>query len=167
LAGIDFPKLEPAPDIGPERAETGTQNHEGICGAAAAVDFLASLAPGKTRRERLERAFASLQRRGGQLVRQLWEGLNAIAGVRTYGPPLDERRTPTVAFTVAQTQSREVARALADRAVFVSDGDFYAATVMERLGLAPDGVVRAGCACYTTQEEVQRLVDGVRALARP
>ena len=39
LGSLDFPKLIPAPDTAPERAETGTQNHEGIAGAAAAVDF--------------------------------------------------------------------------------------------------------------------------------
>jgi selenocysteine lyase/cysteine desulfurase len=37
-------------------------------------------------------------------------------------------------------------------------------TVIERLGQAPDGVVRAGCACYTTPEEVDRLLAGLRAL---
>ena len=47
LASLDFPKLLPAPDTPPERAETGTQNHEGIAGAAAAVDFLASLGRGR------------------------------------------------------------------------------------------------------------------------
>jgi selenocysteine lyase/cysteine desulfurase len=47
----------------------------------------------------------------------------------------------------------------------VSDGDFYATTVVERLGLALHGLVRAGCACYTTEEEVNRLIDGVRSIA--
>src|SRR5213593_995906 len=44
LESVDFPKLQPAPDTAPERPEMGTQNHEGIAGAAAAVDFYASLA---------------------------------------------------------------------------------------------------------------------------
>jgi selenocysteine lyase/cysteine desulfurase len=56
-----------------------------------------------------------------------------------------------------------VARHLAARAVFVSSGDFYASTVVERLEL-PHGLVRAGCACYTTDEEVERLIAGVKAL---
>jgi selenocysteine lyase/cysteine desulfurase len=50
--------------------------------------------------------------------------------------------------------------------VFLSHGDFYAATVIERLGHAADGVVRAGCACYTTVEEVERLLDGIESVAR-
>jgi hypothetical protein len=62
LAEIDFPKLLPSPNTAPERAETGTQNHEGMAGAAAAVEFLASLAPGESRRDRLRAAFRSAAR---------------------------------------------------------------------------------------------------------
>jgi len=49
--------------------------------------------------------------------------------------------------------------------VFLSHGNFYAATVVERLGLGAEGLVRAGCACYTTTEEIDRLIDGVKQLA--
>jgi len=58
--------------------------------------------------------------------------------------------------------SIEVAKKLASRGVFVSHGDFYAMTVIERLGQVPHGLFRAGCACYTTPEEVDRLLTGVR-----
>jgi selenocysteine lyase/cysteine desulfurase len=166
LEGLDLPKLEPAPENAPDRLETGTQNHEGIVGAAAAVDFLASLAEGPDRRSRLAAAMAALHERGQRLVEALWTGLRGIDGVTLYGPPPTEPRTPTVAFTVRGRASEEVAKALADRAVFVSNGDFYATTVVRRLGHAEDGVVRAGCACYTTLDEVSRLVAGVAELAR-
>jgi cysteine desulfurase family protein (TIGR01976 family) len=164
LGSLDFPKLIPAPDSAPERAETGTQNHEGIAGAAAAVDFLASLAPGSTRRERLHAAFGQLHEHGDALITQLWNGLREIKRVRLYGPPPGARRTPTIAFTMNDVPSIEVAKRLAERGIFLSHGDFYAMTVVERLGLAPDGLVRAGCACYTTTEEVDRLLTGVREL---
>jgi cysteine desulfurase family protein (TIGR01976 family) len=165
LDALDVPKLVPAPEESPERLETGTQNHEGIVGAAAAVDFLASLGQGAIRRDALASAFAALHERGRRLGERLWNGLAAVPGVRLYGPPPSAPRTPTVAFTVGGAPSDEVARALARRAVFVSHGDFYAATVVERLGLAKEGLVRAGCACYTTEDEVDRLIEGVRALA--
>jgi len=137
-----------------------------IVGAAAAVDFLASLAEGPDRRSRLAAALATLHERGQRLVETLWTGLGGIDGVTLYGPPPTEPRTPTVAFTVRGRASEDVAKALADRAVFVSNGDFYATTVVRRLGQAEDGVVRAGCACYTTLDEVTRLVEGVAELAR-
>ena len=166
LASLDFPKLAPAPDDAPERAETGTQNHEGIAGAAAAVDFLASLSPRETRRASLNAAFSKLHERGDELVRQLWDGLSEIEGVDLFGPSPGELRTPTIAFTIAGVSSTDVAQRLAERALFVSNGDFYATTVVERLGLRSDGLVRAGCACYTTGEEIERLIDGVRRIAR-
>jgi cysteine desulfurase family protein (TIGR01976 family) len=166
LDSIDFPRLTPAPDYAPERAETGTQNHEGMLGAAAAVDFLASLAAGDTRRARLQSAFEALHARGAALTDKLWEGLSSISAVKLYGPTPDMKRTPTIAFTVEGTPSIEVSRALVERGIFASHGDFYAATVIERLGLTEDGLVRAGCACYTTAEECERLIEAVRAIAK-
>ncbi|MEO6872139.1 MAG: cysteine desulfurase-like protein [Chthoniobacterales bacterium] len=162
LEVIDFPKLQPASNAAPERAETGTQNHEGIAGAAAAIDFLASLGSGETRRAQLAAAFEELHERSLLLVKQLWEGLSKIDGVHLYGPGPDAARTPTVSFTVAGFSSEEVARQLARGGVFVSHGDFYAPTVVERLGQTATGLVRVGCACYTTSEEIDRLIAGVR-----
>jgi cysteine desulfurase family protein (TIGR01976 family) len=164
LDSLDFPKLIPAPDSAPERAETGTQNHEGIAGAAAAVDFLASIAPGPTRHERLRTAFQQLHERGDTLVTRLWTGLAEIERVRLYGPPPGTTRTPTVAFAVNGMPSIEVAKKLTERGLFLSHGDFYAMTVVERLGQAAHGIVRAGCACYTTSREVDRLLAAMRAL---
>lgn len=160
----DFPKLRPAPNNAPDRVETGTQSHESIAGAAAAVDFLASLAEGASRRERLQVAFAELHHRHAELLKRLWHGLAAINGIRIYGVPPDGRRTSTISFTLRGHSSETVARALADKGVFVSNGDFYAATVAEKMGLAEDGFVRIGCACYTTEDEIDRVVAGVREL---
>ena len=58
----------------------------------------------------------------------------------------------------------DIARALARQGLFVSNGDFYAATVIERLGQSKDGVVRIGCSCYTSGDEVSRLLEAIRAL---
>jgi cysteine desulfurase family protein (TIGR01976 family) len=163
LETVSVPKLAPAPDSAPERVETGTLNHEGIVGAAAAVEFLASVGHGTTRRSQLASTFTALHAQGLALFRAMWEGLSRISGVRLYGPPPGTPRTPTVAFTVQGRTADHVARHLATRGVFVSSGDFYASTVVERLGLT-EGLVRAGCACYTTSEEVERLVGAVREL---
>jgi cysteine desulfurase family protein (TIGR01976 family) len=165
LGSLDFPKLIPAPDTAPERAETGTQNHEGIAGASASVDFLASLASGATRRECLRAALEQLHERGCALTTQMWMGLSEMRRVHLYGPPPGAPRTPTIAFTVDGVPSTEIAKKLVEGGVFVSHGDFYAMTVVERLGRTAHGLVRAGCACYTTPEEVERLLAGVRAIA--
>ncbi len=164
LESLKFPKLIPAPDTAPENVETGTQNHEGIAGTAAAIDFLASLAHGDSRRSRLFTAFDELHHRSAVLTRRLWEGLAAIERVRLYGPTPNVPRTATISFTVDGMASSEVAQKLATRGLFLSHGDFYAATVTERLGLGDEGLVRAGCACYTTPAEVERLIEAVAEL---
>ncbi len=163
-AALDLPRLEPAPDYVPECLETGTQNHEGIVGAAAAVEFLASQVDGGNRRARLGAVMAGLHDRGEALVRQLWDGLHAIPGITLYGPQPGTPRTPTLSFRVVGHTSEDVAKALVQRGLYLSHGDFYASTVARRLGVAEEGLVRAGCSCYTTSGEVARLVDGVRDL---
>ena len=177
LESVDFPKLQPAPDTAPERPEMGTQNHEGIAGAAAAVDFYASLSGSgvsraalaqdarATRRDLLRSAFAGLRAHSSPLVQKLWEALSSINGVRLYGPPPNIERTPTVSFIIKNVPSTEVARRLSEKGLFASHGDFYAATVIERLGLVPEGLVRVGCACYTSDEEIERLIEAVREIA--
>lgn len=163
------PKLLPASNAAPERLETGTQSHEAMAGAAAAVDFLAGLASASAsgnRRAGLMQTFEALHRRGVELARRLTSGLAGIPGVRVHGVVPDAPRTPTVAFTVSGVPSRDVAVALARKAVFVSTGDFYATTLVAKLGFARDGLVRAGAACYTTAGEVERLLEGVEDIAR-
>ena len=161
---LDVPKLAPAPDTAPEKMETGTLSHEAIAGAAAAVEFLASLgAGGATRRERLRSAYESLRAHEHALLARLWSGLEPMKAIRIHGPAVDKPRTPTVSIEVRGHTTQAVAEALAERGVFVSNGDFYAATVVERLALR-DGLVRIGCACYTSHAEVDRVIAGIAEL---
>ncbi|MEO8199989.1 MAG: cysteine desulfurase-like protein [Gemmatimonadota bacterium] len=164
LAALDVPKLAPAPEEAPDRMETGTQNHEGIVGAAAAVDFLAALGRGDDRRARLLDGFSGLHAEGKRLLRRLWEGLGQDPRVCLYGVAPDTPRTPTIAFTVKGIPSGSVVTRLAERGIFASHGDFYAATVVERLGVGSEGLVRAGCACYTSEIEVDRLIEGITTM---
>jgi len=150
LESLPFPRLAPAPNEGPERAETGTQNQEGIAGIEATIEFMESM------------SWAALHDEGRRFTAKLWSGLSSIRGVRLYGPPPSEPRTPTISFTVDGMTGEEVSRALAARALFASHGDFYAQTVVERLGV--EALVRVGCACYTTDEEIDRLLAAVEGL---
>jgi cysteine desulfurase family protein (TIGR01976 family) len=165
---LELPRVASAPDRAPERVETGTLPFESIAGATAAVDFLAGLAaPGEEspRRTRLARAFAALHKRGEELFQRLWDGLNDIDGVRTFGPPPGARRTPTLGFSVAGVDTEQATATLARAGVFVTHGDVYATTVVARLGFADSGILRAGCMAYTTRAEIDRLVEEVRRLA--
>ena len=165
IEALDVPRLEPAPNVGGERLETGTQNHEGIVGAAAAVDFLASLAPASlgSRRARLAATFDALHHRGEALVAHLWEGVGRMPWVTPVGPLPGTARTSTVSLRVAGG-SEAAARALAAQGLFASHGDFYASTIAARLGVADEGLLRIGCMAYTTADEIDRLLAALHGL---
>lgn len=162
-------KVRPQLDTPPEKIETGTLNHEGIVGAAAAVEFIAWLGREVrgdrtlTRRQAILAGMAAIEEYEAALAERLLEGLAALPGLTIYGPPAGARRTPTVSFTVDGHHPDEVARYLGDEGIFVWSGDFYATTLVEKLGLADrGGLVRVGLAPYNTAEEVDRLVSALR-----
>lgn len=182
--GLGTYKVHPQDGRPPFKIETGTLNHEGIAGIIEAVGFIADLGvavggaggaavgsgAGGGRattaadvRERILAGFAAIEGHERPLLMKLMDGLGSIPGITMYGLPADGHRTPTVAFTVRGARPVEVARFMGERGVFVGSGDFYATTLIERLGLMDGGgVARAGLAPYTTGEEVDRLIEGIR-----
>src|SRR5262249_33822429 len=84
---------------------------------------------------------------------------------RRYGAPPGTPRTPTVSFVMKGKRADDVASALVKHGVYCSSGDFYATTIIERIGQAKDGVVRAGCSCYSTLDEVERLLSALDEIA--
>jgi selenocysteine lyase/cysteine desulfurase len=145
------------------KANGGAVSGEAAGGGPKADEEKDPLSP---RSRQLDAFFAGLAPREARLFRRLWEGLDGIGGVTLYGPPPGERRAPTLSFTVDGLPTREVSARLADEhGAFLSHGHFYAETVVDRLGLRPNGVVRAGISLYTTEEEVDRLAEGVGRMA--
>lgn len=168
-------KVRPAPEQSPERWMTGTQNHEGLAGTTAAIEYLASLgtAPDAvglhSRRAALVRAMTTIKTYERGLAEQLVEGLLRIPGLTFYGIRDVARfneRTPTVAFRLANLPPRAVAEGLAERGVFVWDGNFYALGLTERLGVEDrGGLVRVGLTHYNTPEEVDYFLEVLDGLA--
>ena len=164
-------KVRPAED----RFETGTGNFEGYAGAAAAVEYLADIgrryggaADGAGRRDASQAGMRAIRAYEVELYRHLATRLQAIDGVSIVGLTADadvDRRTPTAAITIRGVTPHDAARRLGDRGIAVWDGDFYATGLIERLGLAPDGVVRIGLTHYNTRTEVDRLADELAAIA--
>jgi cysteine desulfurase family protein (TIGR01976 family) len=181
IEALELPRVEPSYDRAPDRLETGTSSFEAIAGITAAIDFLASIGDGSggrsddaapdgdrtaDRRARLQRAYHTLHDAGSDLFARLWDGVSTIDGVTPFGPPPGEPRTPTLGFHIRGIDPETAAGQLARRALFVTHGDFYASTAVARLGHADHGILRAGCAAYTTPDEVDRLVTAVREIAR-
>ncbi len=112
---------------------------------------------------------AAIQAYERELVWPLIEGLARIPGLKVWGitdPARAEWRAPTVSFTLQGHSPAEVAARLGEEAIFVWDGNYYALTLMEELGLEEHGgMVRVGLAHYNTAGEVQRLVEAVGRIA--
>jgi cysteine desulfurase family protein (TIGR01976 family) len=184
-------KVRPASESGPGRWETGTQNHEGLAGTTAAVDYLASLAHlgtqsalsvgsqgtngvappnGAGRRAALVTAMNSIKAYERDLSERLIAGILAIPGLTFYGirePERFDQRTPTVSFQLAGHAPRAIADYLGQRGIFAWDGHFYAIGLSERLGVADKGgLVRVGLAHYNTLEEIDRFLEVLADLAR-
>ncbi len=150
------------------RFETGTQSHEAIAGMTAAVDYLASLGGGGTRRERLDAAYAAIRAHEDALAVRFLAGIEGMDHIVMHGlrdPARLDERVATFSFGVEGAPPAEVARRLAQQGIAVWDGNFYALSASEALGLeAGGGAVRAGFLHYTTPAEVDRLVDALGEL---
>ena len=173
--------MRPAPALPPGKYETGTQNHEGIAGTLAAVNYLAELGERygaayarffpvlSGRRLHLKTGMSVLRAYDHVLSAAILDELETLPGVHIHGITERERmreRVPTVSFTWEGHQPRDIAAALGEQGVFVWDGNYYALAVTERLGLeGKGGMVRIGAVHYNTVEEIKRLGEALREMA--
>src|SRR4051812_43273668 len=152
-------RVRPADETPPRhRFEAGTQSHEAVAGATAAIEYLRELGGGS-----LDAAFDAIEEHETKLSARFLSGLPD--GVELYGIRTPEGRTPTFCFNVAGRGPRDVAELLGEQDLYVWDGNYYALEPMRALGLeATGGAVRAGFLHYTTEEEVDRLLEALSDL---
>lgn len=154
-------KVNPAPKYIPGKLETGTQNFEAIASIPAIIDFMASLAEGDNRRERIRNTFVRFEEYENYLAEILRNTLRKIKEVKIY--ETKGEKTPTIAFSVQDKSPMEVADYLGQIGIFVGNGHFYAETISDLLDLTKEGGwIRVGMAPYNTLQEVERLIQGVK-----
>jgi cysteine desulfurase family protein (TIGR01976 family) len=160
-------RLVTAEQAAPGRIETGTLNHAALAGVTAAIDYIASFGSGESRRDRIVDAMGSLARRERTHATRYARAVADLEGLTLYGPPFEGERAPTVSFSILGMSAREVTERLARQAIAAWDGDFYARRAVELLGLTDaGGLVRCGMAMYTSDEDVDRLIEAVQSVAR-
>ena len=174
LQSIQPYKLRPASDKLPSRWMTGTQCHEGIAGAAEAVEYIASLCPGagnssdSSRSSRLDFVCQQITAYEQTLSVRLLNGLEKIPGLSIQGicdVSRVQERVPTVSFTLDGINSHDIAAKLAAKGIFVWAGNHYAQPFTEAAGLEPQGTLRIGALHYTNLDEIDRVIDAVRHIA--
>ena len=162
-------RVRPAGDIPPGKWETGTKNHEGLAGVGAAIDYIADLgvrygqaAAAAPRRDKLRAAWQAVEPYEQHLSQKLMDGLESIPGVRIYGITNRNelnRRVATVSIRKEGTTPHQLATALAAQNIFAWEGNFYALSISERLGVeGSGGFLRLGLAHYNTEEEIERCI---------
>ncbi len=169
-------KVIPANDAPPDKFETGTPNFEAMAAATAAVDYIASvgrrfgeIGASASRRTEIVAGMAVIREYEMELAERLVDGLQDLRGVRIYGitdRARFEKRMPVVSFTLEGHVPADIARRLAEHAIFAWNGDFYAVHVIERLGLAATGgLLRIGINHYNTVDDVDRLLALIKEMA--
>ncbi len=170
-------KVRPAPEEIPGCFETGTQNHEGMAGTTAAVDYFAWI--GKSMAEQyLDRydhftgrskfvhaAMKCLFAYERIITDHLINGLQQLPGVRIHGITAADamnRRAPTVSFTVDGISPDSIASNLAVQNIFVWSGDYYAVEVAKSLGVYDSGgTVRVGPVHYNSVAEIELFLNAL------
>ncbi len=162
-------RVRPAGEELPGKWETGTKNHEGLAGTAAAIDYIAGLgvayggaAANAPRRAKLAAAWPVVAEYEQQLLDRLITGLKSIPRVRIYGITSRmewDKRVATVSIRKEGLTPEALATKLAEQNIFVWNGNFYALSISERLGVEQSGgLVRIGLAHYNTIEEVDHCL---------
>ena len=159
-------KVRPAPDLSPGKWETGTSSFEALAGITAAVDYLAGLGGTEgDRRSRLDAAFDAIGRYEASLADRFLSQVAGSDAVGLFGPQTGAGRVPTFALDVKGQEPAHVAAALGKQGLFVWSGDYYAVSIMERLGRQDrGGLVRVGFVHYNTIEEVEAVMEAMAGL---
>jgi cysteine desulfurase family protein (TIGR01976 family) len=166
LESLPVDRLRTQEQESPFRIETGTLNHAALIGVKAAIEYIASWGSGGTLRERIVSAMNGIAAYEHGLGAYYHENVRRIPGVIVRGPDFSSPRAPTVSITIDGVRPIDAARALGERGIQVWDGNFYALRPIEALGLAEQGgVLRAGFMMYNTREEIDRLLEGIAAIA--
>lgn len=160
-------KVRPATNQLPYRWETGTQNHEGMAGTVAAIEYLSALGEkcGATtdmsERAKLLTAMNAIRMQEKLLSEKLLTMLAAVPGITIYGITSKVRfdwRTPTVALRLQGISPQRLSERLGEQGIYTWDGNYYAIGLTERLGIENDGgMVRIGLVHYNTAEEIEAL----------
>ena len=131
----------------PARFEAGTPAIAQAIGMASALRWLDGLGMDAVRDH--ERAIANYT----------LERLADVPGLRVFGPPPTPERLGPVSFELEGVHAHDVSEILDRHGVAVRAGHHCAQPLMDRLGIA--ATARASFGVYTTEEEIDRLVEGL------
>ena len=131
---------------GPQRHEPGTPNLAGAVGIAEALDFLTEV------------GMNAVHDHLAEVTAYAHEELAKLEGLTIVGPP--EPQGPVLSLKVGEVHPHDVASFLASMSIGIRAGHHCAQPLMDHLQLP--GTVRASFGIYTTHQEIDRLVAGLK-----
>lgn len=138
----------------PDYLESGTANTVGIAGLGAGVDFIE------------QTGLDVIREREAELVRRLLDGLGEIDACTILGPARQHDRVGVISINVEGWEPTDLGAVLDESFnVAVRAGLHCAPAAHKTIGTFPAGTVRIAPGYFTTDTEVERLLDALRALA--
>jgi cysteine desulfurase / selenocysteine lyase len=131
----------------PYKFEAGTPNIAGTIGLGAAIDYVQQIGPSR---------IAAYE---AELLRYATEAVSSVPGVRLIGTAA--HKAAIVSFVMDDIHPHDLGTVLDRRGVAIRTGHHCAQPVMDRFGIP--ATARASLALYNTPEEIDALVDGLRA----
>ena len=165
-----FNSGDPTEDFNP----AGPQ-HAQVAACAGVLDYFDALhshhfdSRDKSANSRLDEVHRLILQHENQLAAPLLDYLSQHAEIRLIGKAhtRDNDRAPTIAFKPLKQSSEALTHKLQDDGIGTEHGHFYAYRLLNDLGLEPeDGVVRLSLVHYSSQGEVERILQALeRALS--
>ena len=142
----------------PYKFEAGTPDMAGAIGLGAAIDYVRSL------------GIENIQRAEHELMEYALAAVGEVEGLRFIGGNADatridaSRRAGVISFLVGNIHPFDMGELLDKQGIAVRTGHHCAQPVMDRYCIP--GTVRASMAVYTSREDIDRLVVGIRKAAK-
>ncbi len=136
----------------PHKFEAGTPPIVEAIGLGAAVDYLTGLGMDAVRKHDVELTGYALER------------LATMPAVTVYGPTDLEIRGGAISFTLGDVHPHDLSTILDENGVAVRAGHHCARPLMDHLGIP--ATARASFSVYSSGDEVDRLVDGLKVAAK-
>ena len=130
----------------PNKFEAGTPNMAGAVGLGAAIDFLAGL------------EYDALAAHEDDVLGYGIRALSEIPGLRLIGTA--RAKASVLSFMLDGIHPHDIATILDREGIAIRAGHHCAQPLMKRLGVA--ATTRASLACYSTRQDIDALVAGLR-----
>ena len=136
----------------PFKFEAGTPDYVATHGLATAIHFIEEI------------GLANIEAHERELTSYALEQMQAIPGMRIFGPTNAEKRDAVISFLVGDIHHLDMGTLLDRLGIAVRTGHHCAEPLMHRLGI--NGTVRASFALYNTKEEIDILVNGIKRVSQ-